>query len=205
MLHEPIARITWIHLRRPQYFKSLARFFLQSTIESADYLAAHLAYFLQSILVDTGRHTSLFQDFLPLDRLQSGSAIYKMPLQTVLATLLKFVNDVFRKPWKNIRIPDGQRIQHTVHALGDQRILIQFDLIRCKLADFTRKGPQCLLEELVYGTYGKRAVIMQYIAKDRLSLGGKFSFRLTHRLGEVLQIRRLARFDSKDIQFLQDT
>ena len=98
--------------------------------------------------------------------LQSHGYVLQEKIQLIALSLFNLRYRIISQPFKFflILLPAGHRIKYPVYTLRYERVPVKFHLIRRKLSDLTGECLQGLLEEPVYGTYCKSAVIMQDIA-----------------------------------------
>ena len=92
------------------------------------------------------------------------------------------------QPFQQIPVLLVNRIQDTVYALGHKRFLVQFHLVGRELSDFSGKGLERPLEELINGTHRKSTVIMQDIRQDFRSfpLDGLQRIEALHQIIDVV-------------------
>ena len=110
----------------------------------------------------------LLHKFLSLRRFESECHIQQIRVHAVTSTLCDLLEHIVCKPCQKTSAVLGQRIQNSVHAFSDKRILVQLHLIGSELSDLARERLQRLLEELVNCTHGKGAVVMENILEHRL-------------------------------------
>ena len=97
----------------------------------------------------------------------------------------------------------SQRVQKPVDTFAEQGVLVKLDGIGREMAYLPGKGLERLLEEPVYGTDRKGAVVMEDIAQQLFRSITKRTGVGTYRRHELFEIIRFLRPDGKFMELFQ--
>ena len=118
--------------------------------------------------------------------------------------LLQLVHHAVAEPAEKSLVVLRKRVQDPVHALADEGVLVQLDLVGGELADLLGKGFQRLLEEAVYCAHGEGAVVVEDVEKNIFGLFLQSCLSREQGRYEVLGVLGFSRLRGELVEFLED-
>ena len=113
----------------------------------------------------------LLRELAELVVLEQPADLQQAFVHLVAPSLLERVREALADPVEQLAAVLGQRVEDAVHRLGDQRILVQLDLVVGELPDLAGERLQRLLEEAVDGADGEGAVVVKHVREQDLGPG----------------------------------